>query len=69
MSTKKKVREFIAGNCNICNHFYMANDGGWIVNAENKIFCHNYCFDLYIHNATIGRLTNAPRRYSYAKSR
>jgi hypothetical protein len=69
MAKKKKVREFIAGRCGICNHEYMASDGGWIVNAEHKLFCHHYCFDLYLHNNKIGRLTQTKRRYSYANSR
>lgn len=62
---KKKIRQLIAGRCGTCDKEYLNTDGGWIINAEHKLFCHGFCFNLYVHNATIGRLTNPPRRYKY----
>lgn len=63
---KKKIREFIVGNCGTCNKEHRTTNGGWIINAEKKLFCHGFCFNLYVHNATIGKLTNPSRRYKYA---
>jgi hypothetical protein len=41
------------GYCEMCKKECMSNEGGWIVNAEHKFFCHTYngkpsCFDNYI---------------------
>jgi len=63
MVKKKQAREFIAGRCGICNHEHMASDGGWIINAEQKLFCHNFCFDLYLNNRQLARLLTPKNRY------
>tara|TARA_R110000796_G_scaffold249373_1_gene377088 strand:+ start:423 stop:602 length:180 start_codon:yes stop_codon:yes gene_type:complete len=47
---KKKIREFFAGKCNVCNQQYLTTDGNWIINAERKLFCHEPCFDIYVRN-------------------
>jgi hypothetical protein len=64
---KKKIKEFHVGNCNVCNKEHKTTNGGWIINAEHKLFCHGFCFDLYVDNATIGKLTDIKRRNIYAK--
>ena len=42
----------ICGWCNVCQKELLSNEGGWIVNAEKKHFCHDgkdgSCFDKYI---------------------
>ena len=42
----------ICGWCNVCQKEMLSNEGGWIVNAEKKHFCHDgrdgSCFDKYI---------------------
>ena len=42
----------ICGWCNVCQKELSSNEGGWIVNAEKKHFCHDghdgSCFDKYI---------------------
>ena len=39
------------GWCNVCKKELLSNDGGWIVTAEKKHFCHDgkdgSCFDNY----------------------
>tara|TARA_R110001583_G_scaffold23574_3_gene86952 strand:+ start:250 stop:435 length:186 start_codon:yes stop_codon:yes gene_type:complete len=47
---KKKIREFIVGRCGICNQEHRTTNGGWIINAEHKLFCHKTCFDIYLNN-------------------
>ena len=64
---KKKTKEFIVGTCGICNKEHRTPNGRWIINAEKKLFCHGFCFNLYVDNATIGRLTDIQRRNIYAK--
>jgi hypothetical protein len=65
---KKKIKEFHVGNCNVCNKEHKTTNGGWIINAEKKLFCHNYCFDLYLHNNKIGRLAEPKRNYKYTNA-
>ena len=57
---KKKVREFLAGQCYICNCTHTTSNGGWIINAEKKLFCHEPCFTIYLNNKALGRLINHP---------
>jgi len=43
----------VCGKCTICERELLSNEGGWIINAEKKHFCHHYnnglsCFDKYI---------------------
>jgi len=42
----------ICGWCNVCQKEMLSNEGGWIVNAEKKHFCHDgrdgSCFDKYV---------------------
>ena len=49
---KSKVKVFICGYCNYCNKELLNNEGGWIINAEKKHYCHDgrdgSCFDKYI---------------------
>ena len=48
---KTKERVFICGWCNVCQKELLNNEGGWIINAEKKHFCHDgrdgSCFDKY----------------------
>jgi len=44
-----KSKEFLAGNCRICNQEHRSTNGGWIINMEKKLFCYDTCFDLYLH--------------------
>ena len=41
----------ICGWCNVCQKELLRNEGGWIVNAVKKHFCHDgkdgSCFDKY----------------------
>ena len=50
---KTKDRIFVCGYCNICEKELLNNEGGWIINAEKKHFCHDgrdgSCFDKYCH--------------------
>jgi predicted metal-binding protein len=52
---KKKIKEFHVGHCNVCNKEHKTTNGGWIINAEHKLFCHGFCFDLYVDNAMINK--------------
>ena len=51
--TKKNLNLKI-GDCFVCKKIYYANDGGWIINAEKKVFCEQHkegiesCFDKYL---------------------
>ena len=42
----------ICGWCNVCQKELLSNEGGWIINAEKKHFCHDgrdgSCFDKYV---------------------
>ena len=41
----------ICGWCNVCQKEMLSNEGGWIINAEHKYFCHSLeksCFDEYL---------------------
>jgi len=64
--SKKKIKQYIAGKCDVCKHEHMTTDGGWIINAERKLFCHDNCFDLYLRTKKIERLT---KRREHADSR
>jgi len=38
----------------MCKRQLLSNEGGWIINAEKKRFCHHYnnglsCFDKYLN--------------------
>ena len=50
---KKKEKIFVCGYCNMCEKELLNNEGGWIINAERKHFCHDgkdgSCFDKYCH--------------------
>ena len=41
----------VCGKCTICERELLSNEGGWIINAEKKYFCHEgrdgSCFDQY----------------------
>ena len=44
----------VCGYCLMCKRQLLSNEGGWIINAEKKYFCHYYngtesCFDKYIN--------------------
>ena len=44
----------VCGYCLMCKRQLLSNEGGWIINAEKKYFCHHYnCtesfFDKYIN--------------------
>ena len=45
----KAVR--LCGWCNTCKKELLSNEGGWIITAEKKYFCHDgrdgSCFDKY----------------------
>ena len=49
---RSKRRVFICGYCVECNKELLNIDGGWIINAEHKHFCHHgkdgSCFDNYL---------------------
>ena len=57
---------FVCGYCTMCKRQLLNTMGGWIINGENKHFCHPYngkesCFDKYIkgeHNAGTLRKEN-----------
>ena len=61
---KKKIKEFHVGHCNVCNKEHKTTNCGWIINAEHKLFCHGFCFDLYVDNAMI---TNQRRVHGQIK--
>ena len=41
----------VCGYCLMCKRQLLSNEGGWIINAEKKYFCHEgrdgSCFDKY----------------------
>ena len=44
----------VCGYCLMCKRQLLSNEGGWIINAEKKYFCHHYngtesCFYKYIN--------------------
>ena len=50
----RKNIEFICGYCTMCKRELLNTMGGWIINGEQKYFCHAYdgkesCFDKYIN--------------------
>tara|TARA_R100001510_G_scaffold19427_1_gene16939 strand:+ start:121 stop:351 length:231 start_codon:yes stop_codon:yes gene_type:complete len=48
---KPKIPSLICGYCEVCNKQLMSDEGGWIITAEKKYFCHDgkdgSCFDSY----------------------
>ena len=48
---KTKDRIFVCGYCNMCEKELLNNEGGWIITASKKYFCHDgrdgSCFDNY----------------------
>ena len=48
---RKKTQSLICGYCETCNRELMSDEGGWIITAEKKYFCHEgkdgSCFDNY----------------------
>ena len=49
----KKNLTLVCGYCIMCKRQLLSNEGGWIINAEKKHFCHDgrdgSCFDKYCH--------------------
>ncbi len=48
--SKRKVTR-LCGICNQCGKELLSDEGGWIINAEHKFFCHSVeksCFDKYL---------------------
>ena len=50
----RKNITIVCGYCLMCKRQLLSNEGGWIINAEKKYFCHHYnngqsCFDKYIN--------------------
>ena len=50
----RKGITIVCGYCLMCKRQLLSNEGGWIINAEKKYFCHHYngtesCFDKYIN--------------------
>jgi len=48
----RKNITLVCGYCLMCKRQLLSNEGGWIINAEKKYFCHHYnrgesCFDKY----------------------
>ena len=48
----RKNITIVCGYCLMCKRQLLSNEGGWIINAEKKYFCHHYngtesCFDKY----------------------
>jgi|TARA_X000001388_G_C2165115_1_gene97677 hypothetical protein len=45
----------LCGRCFVCKKELYSNEGGWIINAEKKFFCHKHlekeisCFDKYLN--------------------
>ena len=48
---RNKTQSLICGYCETCNRGLMSDEGGWIITAEKKYFCHKgkdgSCFDNY----------------------
>ena len=48
---KKKEVVRLCGNCEECSKELLSNEGGWIITASKKYFCHDgrdgSCFDNY----------------------
>ena len=48
---RNKTQSLICGYCETCNRELMSDEGGWIITAEKKYFCHEgkngSCFDNY----------------------
>ena len=48
---KKPTKCFICGYCESCNKELINDEGGWIITATKKYFCHDgkdgSCFDNY----------------------
>jgi len=49
----RKNLTLVCGYCLMCKRQLLSNEGGWIINAEKKYFCHEgrdgSCFDKYIN--------------------
>ena len=49
----RKNITIVCGYCLMCKRQLLSNEGGWIINAEKKYFCHEgrdgSCFDKYIN--------------------
>ena len=49
----KRNLTLVCGYCMMCKRQLLSNEGGWIINAEKKHFCHDgrdgSCFDKYCH--------------------
>ena len=50
----KRNLTLVCGYCIMCKRQLLSNEGGWIINAEKKRFCHHYnnglsCFDKYLN--------------------
>ena len=47
----RKNITIVCGYCLMCKRQLLSNEGGWIINAEKKYFCHEgrdgSCFDQY----------------------
>ena len=47
----RKNLTLVCGYCLMCKRQLLSNEGGWIINAEKKYFCHEgrdgSCFDQY----------------------
>jgi len=47
----RKNLTLVCGYCLMCKRQLLSNEGGWIINAEKKYFCHEgrdgSCFDKY----------------------
>ena len=47
----------VCGYCVMCKRQLLSNEGGWIINAEKKHFCHDgkdgSCFDKYINSLKV----------------
>ena len=45
--------------CHFCKKEHTSNEGGWIINAEHKVFCETHtegvssCFDKYLKRRTV----------------
>jgi hypothetical protein len=54
---RAKRRVYICGHCVECNKELLNIDGGWIINAEHKHFCHDgkdgSCFDNYVRRKNV----------------
>ena len=47
--SKSKQKVFGCGKCHWCGKEHLSNEGGWVINAERKNFCHyeDGCYDKY----------------------